>query len=476
MMEGRFDKIHCMLVYEDGYEEEQRRRPVKTCDWKCVAVAVGYVLAAAGASGGESPEPIQYWTPAGTNSWVGDVTVCRYKDRFHVFYLYEHHHQAYDGKGGHVFKHLSSADLKTWEEHPAALPRDEPWEWIGTGTPLVKDGKLYLFYGLHSSRNGEGWEKKYPKGGSYAGSEDGVHFTKSHDIFTDDENPSPFWMDDGRIGIIHSFFSKNGGLFAADRLSGPWLKVDDSIPTAGDCPCPFSWNGWHYVIQGFVTMAASPTGRPGTYEDWVLSGDDVYGGLSVPMVAEWKDGRRILVGWINGVDRYHEVPKGWNLQVWGGWLCFRELIQFPDGRLGTKWLAETPNRGETRVYENCPPDRAFTLSFKNESGARVEFRIDPGEGRAQFSDDGVRKQTLAEVSRGLDPKKRRIVQIAAGHLNAPYTAQNYAIGKIRGLDRPYPVRFSVYYDAKADATLFDAEIAGSRTMIARSAGRFARQR
>ena len=30
--------------------------------------------------------PIQYWTPAGTNSWVGDVTVVNFKDRLHVFY------------------------------------------------------------------------------------------------------------------------------------------------------------------------------------------------------------------------------------------------------------------------------------------------------------------------------------------------------------------------------------------------------
>ena len=416
--------------------------------------------------------PIQYWTPAGTNSWVGDVTVINFKDRLHVFFLYdERHHQSYGGRGGHIFKHLSSPDLKTWEEHPIAVGKDEAWEWVGTGTPLVKDGKLYLFYGLHSSRNGEGWELKYPKGGTYAVSEDGVNFTKSHDIFTDDENPSPFWMEDGRLGIIHSGFSKDRGWWAADRLAGPWLKVDDAIPTEGDCPCPFVWNGWHYIIQGFVTMAASPSGKPGTYEDWVLAGDDVYGGLSVPMVVDWKDGRKLLVGWINGLDRYHEVPKGWAKQIWGGWLCFRELVQFPDGRLGSKWLAETPNRGLTKVYD-CPPDRPFVLTFRNGAGKTVEFRVDPQEARAQFSDDGTRRKTLAEVSRGLDPKKRRGAQIAQGLLDVPYSAENYAIGKIRGLDRPYKVRFGVYYDPKADGTIFDAEIAGTRTMLARASGKF----
>ena len=77
--------------------------------------------------------PIQYWTPTGTNSWVGDVTLVNFKDRLHVFYLYdERHHQSYGGRGGHIFKHLSSPDLQTWEEHPIAVGKDEEWEWIGT--------------------------------------------------------------------------------------------------------------------------------------------------------------------------------------------------------------------------------------------------------------------------------------------------------------------------------------------------------
>ena len=418
-------------------------------------------------------DPIQYWTPPGTNSWVGDVTVINWKDRLHVFYLYdEHHHQAYGGRGGHIFRHLSSPDLVHWASHPVAVGKDEPWEWTGTGTPLALNGKLYLFYGLHSHRNGEGWQKKYPKGGTYAVSEDGIHFVKSHDIFTDDENPSPFFLPDGRIGLFHSFFSKDVGLYAADRLSGPWQLVDDTIPTEGDCPCPFEWNGWHYLIQGFVYMAASPTGAPGTYEDWVIAGDDVYGGLSVPMVVDWKDGRKLLVGWINGLDRYGEVPKDdWKLQVWGGWLCFRELIQFPDGKLGTKWVKEIPNRGETKVFDGAP-DRPLVLEYANEKGEKLFFRLDPKAARAEFADDETPRRTLSEVARTLNFRKKRIRQIAFGAMDAPYTATNYAVGHLRGLDAPFQVKMNVYYDPKADGTIFDAEIAGRRTMVARRPGRF----
>ena len=36
----------------------------------------------------------------------------------------------------------------------------------------------------------------------------------------------------------------------------------------------------------------------------------------------------------------------------------------------------------------------------------------------------------------------------------------------------FKVRYNMYCDPKADGTIFDAEIAGTRTMIARYAGRF----
>ncbi len=43
---------------------------------------------------------------------------------------------------------------------------------------------------------------------------------------------------------------------------------------------------------------------------------------------------------------------------------------------------------------------------------------------------------------------------------------------MRGLDRPYGVRLLAHYDAKSDATIFDAEIAGTRTMLTRREGRY----
>ena len=57
----------------------------------------------------------------------------------------------------------------------------------------------------------------------------------------------------------------------------------------------------------------------------------------------------------------------------------------------------------------------------------------------------------------------------------PNDAQNVRIGGVRGLDADYAVRVVVHYDAKSNATIFDAEVAGQRTLICRREGRFSEE-
>ena len=91
-----------------------------------------------------SPE-IQYWTPEGHNSWVGDVATFFYQGRYHVFYLYDRRgHASKFGRGGHYFEHISTTDFKTWTEHDAATPIEEQWETLGTGTPFYFNEKVFI--------------------------------------------------------------------------------------------------------------------------------------------------------------------------------------------------------------------------------------------------------------------------------------------------------------------------------------------
>ena len=419
---------------------------------------------------------IQFWTPDGHNAWVGDVAVGTYKGRFHVFYLLDRrHHSSKGGSGGHYFAHLSSADLVNWDDHGTAVPNDVWWMTQGTGTPFVRDGKFHLAYGLHTSRltsetcsaaywqdfktNGTvrtfkfGELPGYPAGATYASSEDGIHFTPSEMLIHPAENPTVYTRTDGRLGLVGSYGVAwdQRGLYVSDTIGG-WTLYDREVPFTGDCPCVFDWHGHQYLIQGFSRMAYNADGRVGGWVDWSQTGNDVYDGLSVPMVGEWTGDRRIFVAWLNH-------PQGW-----GGWLVFRELVANADGTLGLKWLPEVTPPGDIYEYDCQPGENLVVRVPRTDGGKGLEFRVEATAGRAQFADAAVgakapRQKTQAELNR-----EGKGVKIAS--------QTSYAIQNIVGLDQPYRVRFNISFDAKSGCTLFDAEIAGRRTLVCYREGRY----
>ena len=184
-------------------------------------------------------------------------------------------------------------------------------------------------------------------------------------------------------------------------------------------------------------MFHSASGKPGTWEDWGASGDDVYEGLAVPMVCEIADGRRLMAGWL-----MH--PEGW-----GGWLVFRELRQEPDGRLALRW----PKGLATPVAK---PD--VHLFGANQSAA-ISYRTVQGH----------KKLTLA-----IDAQAKTAAWTSGKERKHPCHGEEFVIRNVRGLDGPYEVRVSAWYDARHDTTIFDAEIAGRRTLVTRRYGRYER--
>ena len=431
--------------------------------------------------------PIQYWTPAGHNAWVGDVALGTYDGRLHVFYLHDRrHHGSMCGKGGHFFAHISSTDLVHWTEHAAAVPIAASPETLGTGTPFTYNGELCLAFGLHTMRfvpateTTEPVQRRHyeetgmdgsfkisetpgiPVGGTYAVSHDGGEtFVRSGLLISRAQNPTIYNRADGLLGLVASYGGVKG-VYRSDH-PGDWRLEDENLPFRGDCPCLFEWHGHSYLIQGFCRMAYNPDAKPGHFVDWTVSGDDIYEGLSVPMVASWGEDRRILAGWLH------------HLYGWGGWLCFRELVQESDGRLGTKWVPEIPPPGEVTVH-NAEAGEDIRLRFKRIDGkeGELEFLVDASARRAQFSDcysgeKAPRRKTIAEML-GDRPKDEWLPRNMGKQ--DPSQACNFAIGHLRGLDSSYAVRFCLYYDQKSDATIFDAEIAGRRTIICRRQGRY----
>ena len=377
---------------------------------------------------------VQYWTPPDHNAWVGDVAPGVFGGRLHVFYLYDRrHHHSKSRAGGHFFAHMSSGDLVRWDEHPIAVPLDEWWTTEGTGTPFVMDGKLCLAYGLHTSRITN--DPAYPIGGTYAESSDGVHFTKTMKIITDAQNPSICDLPGGGFELVTSYGGAKG-IFRSGRL-GDWKLFDGALPFRGDCPSLFGWRGHRYLLQGFTRMAYSPNGAPGTFADWSDAPDVAYEGLSVPMVVPWRNDRRLYIGWL-------AHPAGW-----GGWLVFRELVAYPDGHLGLKWVPEIMPPIPPVTFRAGKGERFSRRFVSDRSGAALVLTVDPVTHTASFADDAANVR-----------------------LTPPHKAGNFRIGGLRCIDDDYEVKIVAWHDRKADVTIFDVEIGGERTMICRRIGRY----
>ena len=436
-------------------------------------------LAASSATG------IQYWTPPYHNAWVGDVAAIQYHGLYHLFYLFDRRgHGSKFGKGGHYFEHLSTVDFKDWTEQVAVAPLEEQCETFGTGTPFILHDSLFLSYGLHTTRiyprektslpeqwdylnrNGKtGFfsfsdpEGKVPDGTSWSVCMDGVAtFERSRKIAHPCENPSIFTDEQGNLRMLANYGAK--GTWASDDLAGGWRCIDPDFPKGGDCTFPFSWGGYDYIVGGFSSLWGRLSGMDDLqWKDMVAYGEDFYNGISVPSVTVLDDGRCIMAGWLK-------------MRNWGGALVLYELVQLPDGALGSKWMEEVVPATEGRkllsknigdLAEFTVSNPSFMLSFEvepeNPGEGKCSVRFLPGKGgepcvwsldmvecRAQYSDMGDSKEkTLAEGGR------------VAG-------AGNYAVKNGMCFDGPFSVRMAVKTDPKFNGSIIDTEIAGTKTM------------
>ena len=437
-------KNHLTIDVEGHLDDDMFRTPAVEADLSAPKTLSSRVKSAevsilAGAPNGVNfsrpvEKPIQYWTPPDHNAWVGDVSPGVHEGRLHVFYLFDRrHHKSKQGAGGHYYAHLSSDDLVHWTEHPVAIPLEEWWTSEGTGTPFVKDGKLCLSYGLHTSRITK--DPLYPIGGTYAESADGIHFVKSGKIITGAQNPSIYNIPGGGFELVTSYGGTKG-IFRSDDLVN-WKLHDGKLPFRGDCPSLFDWHGHRYLLQGFKNMAYSPDGKPGSFVDWTHEPDIAYDGLGVPMVVPWEGDRRLYIGWMR------------HLAGWGGWLVFRELVYHPDGHLGLRWVPEIKPPVAPISYRVAAGEK-FVRKFAAEDGRpALVLTVDPTKREASFADDVP------------NPK-----------FGPACSSENFKIGGLRCVGGAYEVKLVAWYDSKADATIFDAEIGGARTMICRRAGKF----
>ncbi|SFL49167.1 hypothetical protein SAMN05216357_12520 [Porphyromonadaceae bacterium KH3CP3RA] len=434
-------------------------------------------------------QEIQYWTPPGHNTWVGDVATFYHKGRYHIFYLYDRRgHASKFGRGAHYFEHISTADFKTWTEHLAATPIEEQWETFGTGTPFIFNDQLCISYGLHTTRIYPReqttlpllWDfynthnvtgsflydtiPGYPAGSTYSISEDGIsNFKKTHILFHPCENPSVYTDPEGRLRMLANYGAK--GTWESESIDGGWWSVNPGFPPGGDCTFFFRWGNFDYIIGGFTGLWSKPASAPeDNYESIVEKGLDFYNGMCVPAITEISDGRFLMAGWIPMVN-------------WGGTLNIHEMIQYPDGRIGTKWMEEiipTTQKAKTLTRE-VKETSSFTV---DNSSFMLTFDVNPGEAISEKMGlllSGSDEDKTCELQ--ITPRAKR-AQYGKGNTTHyseeektlreggyPNHARDYAIENLIGTDKPFTVRIIVKYEEKYGGSQIDTEIAGQRTMI-----------
>lgn len=288
----------------------------------------------------------QGWKPRGHNVHVGDCMPFFHAGRLHVYYLRDRRqHASMGGCGGHQWAHVSTTDLRHWEEHPLALAidGDTPGS-ICTGSVFHHAGTYHAF---HSLRMADG----SPAPLCVATSRDAVHFgprrvlatlpapydrgaTRDPVVFSDAAGAgfhllatAARFEPDGRVHGCLAHLTSND--LQAWELREPCLVLDE--PTQPECPDYFTWRGWHYLVFSLHGIAhyrksRHPLGPWETPADDRLDPNDV----RVMKTAAFTGDRRLGAAFIADGSG------------WGGTLCLRELEQAPDGTLRTRWPAELP--------------------------------------------------------------------------------------------------------------------------------------
>lgn len=311
----------------------------------------------------------ELWRPffhfAPEKGWMNDPNgLVWFKGSYHLFFQYNPYHCSWDSMH---WGHAVSGDLLHWRQVDCALVPDEKYDKDPTGgcfsgSPVVWEDKLYLVYTASAKKDGKTVQTQCA-----AVSEDGYHFEKVK------ENPlveEPFgntenFRDpkviraDGRWRMVCGGSSGNADdpaasgriyLYSSDDLlrweyNGILLESEGRWGSMFECPDLFS-------IGGKWILTASPMNHPDMWPTICFEGRVDFEGCQfqvdkirrydwgnrfyAPQTYGLPDGRRVLLGWLNG---WMWMPwmEAWgptDQEDWRGCLSLpRELFLDESGRL-----------------------------------------------------------------------------------------------------------------------------------------------
>ena len=340
------------------------------------------------------------------SGWINDPNgFCYFDGYYHVFF--QHHPQSAEWGPMH-WGHARSKDLVHWEELPIALtPGDkEDEDGCFSGSAIVKDGVLYLFYTGHHYY-GDGDKEHFWQNQNMAYSKDGIHFTKyeNNPVIAKEPEDNTHHFRDPKVweheGTYYMILGSQGedGLGRAivysskDLLDwnyeGPISKAK-GLKTEGfmwECPDFFNLDGKDVLLlspqgidpQGKKYLNLFETGYfVGEYdykaakfshgEFYELDkGHDFY----ATQTTETPDGRRIVIAWMD----MWESPMPEQEDGWAGALTIPRELRLKDGHL---YMTPVKELEQLRVSEEASQSvktSGEVIVTKNASPSEVNLEI-----------------------------------------------------------------------------------------------------
>ncbi len=297
--------------------------------------------------------------------WINDPNgLVWFQGRYHSFFQF---YPDAPTHGPMHWGHAVSDDLLHWEELPVALYPDMPYDngrGCFSGTSIVKDGRLYLFYTSVSEKLGQTQSLAY--------SDDGIHFTKYEGNPIIRDNPVGTTVDfrdpsvaeyDGRYYMVLGTGVDGTGkapFFVSDDLYN-WDYVDlllDSREYGPVIECPNLFRLKDKDILLFSVMKQKKDHvrfNVGTFDKKTFhieqtflldSGPDFY----APQTFLDGKGRRIMIGWLYSWNK----PKVTDRDYAGALSIPREL-RYKDG-----------------ILYNYPVEEALHLLTDSDEHVRIE--------------------------------------------------------------------------------------------------------
>ena len=335
--------------------------------------------------------------------WINDPNgLVYFNGYYHAFYQHLQNHEfSYNNMikndkadfEAMVWGHARSKDLVNWEEMPIALYADKEYDADGvwSGTAIVKDGRLYVFYAAIYQPDKDGFRKETI---CMAYSDDGINFTKYQNnplISPPPKKGGSDFRDPAVIEIDGIYYmivatgnqeEKKGRLLlykSNDLVSWEYKGVVKEWDGCKFCECP---SVVKYKDKYLVTTSVVPLDNKHYFT--MMLGDFINDKFVTECVGSFQKGPDQYAGQIFNDDKGRAIfiawVSGWHFQEWHSEKCLGCLstameIKVEDGKFFAYPVEEAQNLLVDRDENVKFTDKGFVVERKDLQSIVYEGKI-----------------------------------------------------------------------------------------------------